>query len=94
MVELIPIILGAVCGALVRLGTKGRVRFALSVCTIIVCGACATVLSGEFLESWMYALLDFGAAALGLAIGFAIARLAPIANAHHTMINQATEKDL
>jgi hypothetical protein len=39
----------------------------------IFSGATATVASGEYHESWIYLLLDFGEAALGLVIGYVVA---------------------
>jgi uncharacterized membrane-anchored protein YhcB (DUF1043 family) len=74
MDELVPIILGIILGALIWRSTTGRTRIALSIGAVLVSGAAATVLSGEYLESWIYLLLDFGEAAIGLAIGMLIAR--------------------
>jgi len=73
MDELVPVILGIVFGALIWLNTTGRTCFALSVAGVLVSGVAATVLSGEYVASWIYVLLDLGEAALGLALGFAIA---------------------
>jgi hypothetical protein len=73
MDELVPVILGAALGALIWRGTGGRMRLALSILAVLVSGAAATVLSGEYVESWIYLLLDLGEAAFGLAIGFVIA---------------------
>jgi hypothetical protein len=36
---------------------------------IVVSGTTATALSGEFLESWSYLLLDLAESALGVALG-------------------------
>jgi len=36
-------------------------------------GAVATIASGEYLESWVYLMLDFAEAAFGLAIGYVVA---------------------
>lgn len=74
MDELVPIILGIILGALIWRSTTGRTRIALSIGAVLVSGAAATVLSGEYRESWVYLLLDFGEAAFGLAIGMLIAR--------------------
>ena len=71
--ELVPVILGAVLGAIVWRGTTGQIRLTLSVLAVIASGAFATVLSGEYLASWVYILLDLGEAALGLVVGFAVA---------------------
>ena len=78
MDELVPVILGAVLGAAIWRSTTGWTRLALSALAVLVAGAFATVTSGEYQASWIYLLLDFGEAALGLAIGFFIAyRLLP-----------------
>lgn len=45
----------------------------LSILAVFACGIFATVTSGEFVDSWIYLLLDLGEAALGLAAGFAVA---------------------
>lgn len=73
MDELVPVILGVVLGAIIWRNTTGQIRVALSVCAMFVSGASATVLSGEYLDNWVYLLLDLGEAALGLALGFATA---------------------
>jgi hypothetical protein len=73
MDELVPVILGFALGAIIWRGARGATRTILSVLAVTVCGAFATVLSGEYHESWLYLLLDFGEAALGLAVGFAVA---------------------
>jgi hypothetical protein len=39
----------------------------------MVSGILATVASGEYLESWIHLLLDFGEAAFGLVAGFVVA---------------------
>ena len=66
MEEIVPCILGAVLGAMIWLSTRGRARFALSILAVIVSAAVATIATGEYLESWVYLLLDLGEAALGL----------------------------
>jgi hypothetical protein len=75
MDELVPVVLGALLGALIWATTAGRTRFALSMCAVLVSGLAATVLSGEYHESWVYLLLDLGEATIGLAGGMLIARL-------------------
>jgi hypothetical protein len=81
MDELVPVIVGAVLGGLIWYSTSGAVRGALSVVAVLVAGLAATVLSGEYHESWIYLLLDLGEAALGLAIGFVIAHRVRRSNA-------------
>ena len=71
MVELLPIVLGTLLGAVIYRHTRGRTRLVLSVVAVIVSGTVATVFSGEYAESWIYLLFDLGLAALGLALGFA-----------------------
>jgi hypothetical protein len=73
MDELVPVILGAVLGAVIWLTTNGKTRFVLSLLAVMVSGIVATVASGEYHESWVYLLLDFGEAALGLVVGYVIA---------------------
>jgi hypothetical protein len=77
MGELVPLILGTVFGAIIWLTTNGRLRFAVSVAAVIVSGAAATIASGEYHESWIYLLLDFGEAAFGLVIGYVVASRLP-----------------
>lgn len=72
MDETVPVILGILLGALIWSTTAGPIRLLLSVCAVLVSGLTATVLSGEYHESWIYLLLDLGEAALGLAIGMFI----------------------
>ncbi|MET2825509.1 hypothetical protein [Mesorhizobium shangrilense] len=74
MDEIVPVILGAVLGALVWRTTNGRMRAILSVLAVVAAGAFATILSGEFQLSWVYFLIDFSEAALGLVIGIALVR--------------------
>jgi hypothetical protein len=73
MDELVPVILGTILGAIIWLTTSGRLLFALSVVAVLVSGATATIASGEYHESWIYLLLDFGEAALGLVVGYVMA---------------------
>lgn len=77
MDELVPLILGAVFGAIIWRTTSGRLRFAVSVVAVIVSGVTATIASGEYHESWIYLLLDFGEAAFGLVIGYLVASRLP-----------------
>jgi hypothetical protein len=72
MDEIVPVILGTVLGALVWRTTTGRMRSVLSVLAVLAAGAFATILSGEFQVSWVYFLIDFSEAALGLIIGIAL----------------------
>lgn len=74
MNELVPVILGTLFGAIIWRRTRGQIRLAPSACTVVVSGASATVLSGEFLHSWIYVPIDLGDTMLGLALGLAMAR--------------------
>jgi hypothetical protein len=77
MNELVPIILGFLCGVAAWPLAPGRWRLVLSAFAVIASGAAATVISGEFAESWRYLLLDVGEAALGLASGLVATHLLP-----------------
>lgn len=65
MEELVPPVLGFLIGLLVWRSTAGRVRLALSAAGIVAAALAATVLSGEYVESWLYLLADLTTAALG-----------------------------
>jgi hypothetical protein len=73
MEELVPFILGASFGALMSFRAAGRARLAVCAAVVVLSGAVATVLSGEYQTSWVYLLLDCAEAALGLVVGLAIA---------------------
>ena len=75
MFELIPIVMGLILGVLIWRNTQGRLRLLLSVAAVALSGATATMLSGEYAESWIFILLDLGEAAFGLAVGFVIAQV-------------------
>ena len=72
MYELIPVVLAAFLGARIW-RSSGHARLVRSMLADLVTGAIATVVSGEYRESWMFVVLDFGIAALGLVLGFVIA---------------------
>jgi hypothetical protein len=73
MEELVPIILGILLGALIWRTTNGYLRGLLSLAAIAASGLAATVLSGEYHESWIWLLLDLGEAAFGLTLGLLVA---------------------
>jgi hypothetical protein len=73
MDELVPVILGVILGVANWLTTSGKTRFVLSLLAVMVSGLIATVASGEYHQSWIYLLLDFGEAALGLVVGYVVA---------------------
>lgn len=72
MDEIVPVILGSVLGALVWCTSVGRMRSVLAILAVFAAGAFATILSGEVQLSWVYFLIDFSEAGLGLAIGIAL----------------------
>jgi hypothetical protein len=74
MEDLVPFILGVLLGSLIGSRITGRTRTAISALIVVLSGVAATVLSGEFHESWIYLLLDGAEAAVGLALGLLIAR--------------------
>jgi hypothetical protein len=85
MDEIVPVIIGAVLGALIWRTTTGRMRAVLSVMAVLAAGAFATILSGEFQVSWVYFLIDFSEAGLGLVCGIAFAHFFlrnPASDAH------------
>ena len=69
MDELVPVVLGLVSGAFIWVATIGRIRLALSISAVLVAGLAATVLSGEYEQSWIYLMLDLAEAAVGMAAG-------------------------
>jgi hypothetical protein len=77
MGELVPFILGLLFGAGVWRKTSGRARVAANVIAVIGAALTATVVSGEFRESWLFLLLDAGLAAFGLTVGFLLVHAYP-----------------
>lgn len=79
MEEVIPLVLGACQGAIIWLSFRGATRLALSPVAVVVAAFVATVLSGEYQQSWAYLLFDLAEAAIGLAVGcvFAAWLIAP-----------------
>ena len=73
MDELFPVLLAAALGIAILLYTQGAARWVLSCVAIALSGLAATTLNGEFEESWLYLFQDLAEAAVGLALGFAIA---------------------
>ncbi len=74
MDEIVPVILGALFAAFLWYRDAGRTRLLLSVFAVVLSAATATLLSGEYLKSWTYLLLDLSETSLGFTVGFAIAR--------------------
>ncbi|UVK47010.1 hypothetical protein BPNPMPFG_002746 [Mesorhizobium sp. AR07] len=75
MDEIVPVILGAALGALVWCTSVGRIRSVLAILAVLAAGAFATILSGEIQLSWIYFLIDFIEAGLGLVIGIVLVHL-------------------
>ena len=81
--------MGIVLGVLIWRKVTGHKRTALSVVAVLVSGIAATVASGEYADSWIYVLLDLSEAALGLALGFAIAhRFLPVGIKHEVGVHR------
>jgi len=74
MDEFLPLISSAALGWLLWRSTEGRLRAALAVVGVFACAFAATVVSGEYEESWGFLLTDLGEAVFGMAIGVAISR--------------------
>lgn len=68
--ELIPMGSGVAVGLLCSAMTPGRRRVLVMILLSALCGLAATVVSGEFLESWGYLLLD-----IPLTVGMAAAAM-------------------
>src|SRR5689334_9650463 len=73
MDELLPVVLCCLFGAVIWRQTRGSIRLLSSVAVVAASGITASVVSGEYGESWIYVILDLGEAAFGLALGFALA---------------------
>jgi hypothetical protein len=76
MDELIPVIIAAVLGALIWKKSSGRSRPLLLVTAVIAVGVTATLLSGEYIVSWVYLLQDLAESAVGVASGIVFFRWA------------------
>ncbi|MGA7341244.1 MAG: hypothetical protein WBX18_11630 [Terracidiphilus sp.] len=55
--------------------STGMARVLFSVSAILVAGLAATALSGEFLKSWTYLIVDVAEACAGFACAVAASRL-------------------
>ena len=74
MQEFLPVLLAAALGIAISVYTRGALRWVLSCVAVALSGLAATTFTGEFEESSLYLLQDLAEAAVGLALGFAIAR--------------------
>jgi hypothetical protein len=77
MEELVPPAFGFLIGLLLWRSTAGRLHAALSAMGIAAAALAATVLSGEYLESWFYLLVDATTAALGFGAAVLVTRWMP-----------------
>lgn len=73
MNELFPILGGLAIGGLVGL-IRPQLRLWVAAILAIVVGVLATVISGEFLVSWGFLLIDIPLVALSAIVGQALAR--------------------
>ena len=77
MEELVPLLLGVTFGAVLWGKTSGHARIGGGVVAVVAAAVLATLVSGEFRESWVFLLLDAALAALGVAAGFLLMRAWP-----------------
>jgi len=75
MDEFFPLISSAVLGWLLWRGTSGRLRAALVVIGVFACALSATVVSGEYEESWAFLAFDLTEAVVGVAVGAGVSRM-------------------
>jgi hypothetical protein len=74
MQEFLPVLLAAALGIVISLYTRGALRWVLNCVAVALSGLAATTFTGEFEESSLYLLQDLAEAAVGLALGVALAR--------------------
>lgn len=77
MKEWVPLILGAAFGVVIWRKMSEHARVDAGVAAVMASAIIATLVSGEFRESWVFLLLDAGLAALGLAAGFLLMHAYP-----------------
>jgi hypothetical protein len=75
MVELFPVVSGAVLGILVA-ALRPSLRLWVGVLVSILLGVAATVVSGEFQIGWEYVLIDIPLVAVSTGLSFTVARMA------------------
>jgi hypothetical protein len=66
--EIFLFAISVLLGAGIWSSATGGHRLALSISALLVSGVAATILSGEYHESWIYLLIDLGEAASGFAL--------------------------
>jgi hypothetical protein len=74
MDELVPVCLGVLLGLPIWCCVEGRARVMLGVLAVAMSGITATIVSGEYAQSYIYLLWDLGEAVFGLAVAFLIVR--------------------
>jgi hypothetical protein len=72
MYEVFPLAAGVVVALLVYRLVPARLRVAATIGLSIVLGVVATAISGEALESWLFALVDIGEVLLAAAVTFGL----------------------
>jgi hypothetical protein len=83
MVELFPVVSGAVLGILVA-ALRPSLRLWVGVLVSILLGVAATVVSGEFQIGWEYLLIDIPLVAVSTGLSFTVARLASLRLRHES----------
>lgn len=73
MLEYAPIVLGAIVGAVGARYATARTHKVLGIAIVVVVALTATLVSGEYRENWLFAILDLAEVALGTVIAFALA---------------------
>jgi len=71
---MIPVIVGFCIGGAVLFMRKGRLRSTVSVACILLTAVTATLLSGEFRQSWWFAAVDLAEVTAGFVSGSLVVR--------------------
>ncbi len=71
MQELLPIVSGLFLGSLLGL-LRPSIRMPVGAVLIVALGVLATVVSGEFLISWAFLLIDVPLVAVSTAVGLVV----------------------
>jgi len=74
MDEFFPLISSAILGWVLWRGTEGRLRVVLAAIGVFACAFAATIVSGEYEESWAFIALDLFEAVVGMAVGAGVSR--------------------
>ena len=76
MSELFPLAAGLLVGALLARSFTGRTLWALIALAAVAIGFCATLISGEWLSSWDFVLVDIPEALVTMLLGVTLVRWA------------------